>query len=271
MSAGFVRVSRDLLEDEAFADEAFSEREAFLWLIFEASFKAREKRVGSAIVKLGRGQVAASTRFMAKAWKWSESRVRRYLDRLKNRRMVSCVADAGVTVVTLCNYDKYQSPERVSDAEKTQQPARRRRTGDANENKVEIRDIDLALSPDGEDVETDDPDPDPSPAPKPEAASRFDDFWQAYPHRNGVKKGRKPAEVKFAAAVKRGVAEATIIAGAKAAHAHPDVVRGYSRDPVTWLHQEGWRDEFGPSRPGGGGGTGGGYWTSMGYIAEAAH
>lgn len=102
--------------------------------------------------------------------------------------------------------------------------------------------------------------------------SRFDDFWQAYPHRNGVKKGRKPAEVKFAAAVKRGVKAEAIIAGAKAAHAHPDVVRGYARDPATWLQQEGWSDEFGPSRPGGGGGgSGGGYWTSMGYIAEAAH
>lgn len=136
--SGYVRISRGFFEDAAFADEAFTEREAFLWLIFEASFLAREVRVGSAVVQLKRGQIAASTRFMAKAWGWSEARVRRYLDRLKNRRMAERVTDAGVTVVTLCNYDKYQAYTRVADAPATQEPTHRRRTGDANEKEDEI-------------------------------------------------------------------------------------------------------------------------------------
>lgn len=100
---------------------------------------------------------------------------------------------------------------------------------------------------------------------QPKRATRFDEFWRAYPHRGGRKKGRAVSEKRFAAAVKRGVAEETIIAGARSAKDDPDVVRGYARDPATWLSQEGWRDEIG-----GGVASGGGYWTSMGYIPEAA-
>jgi uncharacterized protein YdaU (DUF1376 family) len=72
---------------------------------------------------------------------------------------------------------------------------------------------------------------------------RFAEFWAAYPHRDG-KRGRKTAEAKYRAAVKRGIAEQTIIDGAKRAHADPRVKAGYARDPTTWLNQAGWDDEF---------------------------
>lgn len=116
MAAGCVRISRDIFDDAAFKDEPFTEREAFMWMVMEASFKARERRVGNEVVSLGRGQLAASTRFMAAAWKWSESRVRRYLGRLSGRRMIDASSDAGITVVTICKYDAYQSPGKGSDA-----------------------------------------------------------------------------------------------------------------------------------------------------------
>jgi hypothetical protein len=78
---------------------------------------------------------------------------------------------------------------------------------------------------------------------------RFAEFWDvAYPHRGGRKKGRKTAEAKYAAAVKRGVSETTIIAGAMAAKSDPDVIRGFARDPTTWLTAEGWADEFSQAR-----------------------
>jgi hypothetical protein len=222
-----VRVSRDLFDDGAFKDEPFTEREAFLWLIMEASFKDRERRVGNHVVVAKRGQVAASSRFMAKAWGWAEPRVRRYLERVKNRRMIECVADAGITIITLCNYDKYQSAPRVDDAKSTQQPTRDRRTTDANENKDEIR------------VE------------KREAnaslvRSRFSEFWDAYPHRGG-KRNRAGAVKSYEKAVKRGISEQAIIDGARLAHNDRRVREGYARDPTTWLNQEGWADEIDPN------------------------
>jgi uncharacterized protein YdaU (DUF1376 family) len=72
--------------------------------------------------------------------------------------------------------------------------------------------------------------------------TRFAEFWEVYPHRDG-KRGRKPAEAKYAAAVRRGVPEQTIIDGAIRARSDPRVIRGFARDPATWLNQMGWEDE----------------------------
>lgn len=138
--AGTVNVSRDLWDDPTFKDSEMSQREAWIWMIAEASWKARVKRFGSVEVELQRGQLAASSRFMAKAWMWSEPRVRRYLDMLENRRMITRVTDAGVTVITISKYNDYQNGPRVTDAPATQEPTQDRRTSDANYNKGEIRD-----------------------------------------------------------------------------------------------------------------------------------
>lgn len=77
---------------------------------------------------------------------------------------------------------------------------------------------------------------------------RFDEFWSVYPHRNGQKKGKKPARLKWNAARKRGVSQQTMIDGARASHSMPDVKRGFPRDPVTWINQEGWDDDPGTAR-----------------------
>ena len=107
--AGTVNISRELWDDTAFADDVFSEREAWVWMISEASWKPRTKRVGDYIVDLGRGQLAHSTRFMAETWKWTHSKARRYLERLEKLKLISRETGTGVSVVTICNYDIYQN------------------------------------------------------------------------------------------------------------------------------------------------------------------
>ena len=140
--AGTVNIARDLWNDPTFKDEEMSQREAWIWLIVNASWKPRMKRVGDQVVDLQRGQLAASTRFLADAWMWSEPRVRRYLAKLEDRRMIRRDTDAGVTVVTICNYDIYQNTPRGGDAEATQPPTQQRRTSDANQKKGEKREED---------------------------------------------------------------------------------------------------------------------------------
>jgi hypothetical protein len=53
---------------------------------------------------------------MAVGWGWSESRVRRFLKRLKTDAMIDAATDAGVTVITICNYNRYQRVSLPSDA-----------------------------------------------------------------------------------------------------------------------------------------------------------
>ena len=118
--SGTVNIARDIWHDTAFKRQPFTEREAFVWLIMEASYKAREKRVGSVCVRLDRGQLASSIRFMAEAWDWQKSTVDRFLKRLQNRDMIGTDSGTGLTVITICKYDEYQSKPRENGTDETE-------------------------------------------------------------------------------------------------------------------------------------------------------
>jgi hypothetical protein len=129
---GVFALDRGWFEHPTFKREPFTEREAWAWLISEAAYKHHWCRVGSVSVEVARGQVAHSLRFMANKWKWAEPRVRRFLGRLKSDAMIDTQSDAGVTVITVRNYDKYQrvslptdaSADAVNDAVPTQERRR---------------------------------------------------------------------------------------------------------------------------------------------------
>lgn len=118
---GVIAIDRGLFGHGRFADEPFTEREAWIWLIGEAAFRQHYRRVAGARVALQRGQLAHSYRFMADRWKWSEASVRRFIKRLSvtdgdDDAMLDAHSDAGITVVTIRNYDSYQSVVRFVDA-----------------------------------------------------------------------------------------------------------------------------------------------------------
>jgi hypothetical protein len=113
---GVFAVDRGIWDHPLFRRDELTEREAFLWLVSEAAFKSRRVRLGSTLVQLERGQLAHSLRFMAAKWKWKEPRVRRFLARLKSDAMIDAGTDAGQTIITICNYCKYQWPNGAADA-----------------------------------------------------------------------------------------------------------------------------------------------------------
>lgn len=78
-------------------------------------------------------------------------------------------------------------------------------------------------------------------------AERFDEFWSAYPHRGGQKRGKKPAVESYGRAVAKGIPEQLLIDAAKRSVMDKTVIDGFARDPATWLNQEGWTDEIQPA------------------------
>lgn len=131
MSGGTFNVDRDVWTHPFFAPAPFSEREAFLWLVSEASWKPRQVRAGRVVANLERGQLCASMAFMADAWGWKKSRVQRYIGRLRDASMIDTDTDTGQLVVTVCNYEKFQAPRYAGDTG----AIRERYASDTNENK----------------------------------------------------------------------------------------------------------------------------------------
>jgi hypothetical protein len=128
-------VSRGIWDHPEFAPSTFSEREAFLWLVSEAAWKPRRKRVGKVVVDLDRGQLAHSTRFLSDAWDWSHSKVRRFLERLENRHMIERHTDTGVSVIYITNYEAYQWSQKPSGTVTARKAAQQRHSSGTNENK----------------------------------------------------------------------------------------------------------------------------------------
>lgn len=123
MSAGYYQMARGWQENAFFSDEPFTEREAWLWLIENAAWKPSSARIKGATISLERGQLCFAQRFLAEKWRWSKSRVDRFLKRLAAESMISVCSKNGATaghkagqgqsIITVCNYDKYQSPKEV--------------------------------------------------------------------------------------------------------------------------------------------------------------
>ncbi|MBN9601830.1 MAG: hypothetical protein J0G33_02750 [Afipia felis] len=76
-------------------------------------------------------------------------------------------------------------------------------------------------------------------------ASRFEEFWQAYPRRDGPNP-RKPAEQRFNSLVKSGVDPKTMIDAAselcEAERKRGNIGTRFIPQAITWLNQQRWSD-----------------------------
>jgi len=95
--------------------EPLCRRAAWVWLIEEAAWQPCRVSIGGRTVTLTRGQISHSLRFLANAWRWSLAAVQRFIKRLKADTMIDTATDTGILVITICNYDRYQSSAQATD------------------------------------------------------------------------------------------------------------------------------------------------------------
>lgn len=258
---GVFAVDRGVFDHPKFQeDKPFLKVNAWLWLLAAAAWKPVVRRISGKDYHLARGQLVASTRYMAMQWQWSEARVRRFLDVLKTDAggdaEIDAATDAGITVITIRKYDEYQrvslprdaandaSSDAGTDAEATQE---RRKEEDTKDTKIDTRSV--ATRPDLE-PEVSEKITEPKPAtPKRSKASEhpaFPRFWETFPRRDGPNP-RKPAAIKFAALCAAGIDPEIIIAGAGRTAAHyakrSEIGTRFVPQAVTWLNQERWNDD----------------------------
>lgn len=109
MKKGYFCVHRSLFDHYLFSGEEFSRRDAWIWLLGQASYEPHKLRYQSKVITVGRGEVPTSYRKLAEKWRWSVGRVSRYLSMLSMEGMIDTHTDTGFVIVTICNYDKYQA------------------------------------------------------------------------------------------------------------------------------------------------------------------
>lgn len=131
--SGWFSVKRGMLDHDLFKpDGKWSKAEAWIWMIENAAISEKTVDIGGKPHTVPRGSLAHSLRFLADKWSWSVKAVRTFLSTLENHgavrlEIVGNEKGTGRTQITLCNYDKYQSPghakgtERAHDGHKEEQ------------------------------------------------------------------------------------------------------------------------------------------------------
>ena len=88
----------------------------WLWLIDNAAWKETRQDVNGRLVTVPRGSVLVSQRRLAEEVGIGYQVVRTFLDRLGIEGMINAAPTQGRTLITLCNYEKYQRLGKPNDA-----------------------------------------------------------------------------------------------------------------------------------------------------------
>lgn len=106
---GYIKLHRRWHDSFTFEEKEYCERAAWVWLLSNAAWKDTVRRTGQGgIVEIKRGQLHVSLASLASAWGWSIKRVRGFINRLEKGHSLGTVKGKTGTIITICNYSKYQ-------------------------------------------------------------------------------------------------------------------------------------------------------------------
>ena len=106
---GYYKISRKLLTSDFWLLEPFTKPQAWLDLIGLASYKKSKIRVKNGeTIDIERGECAWSVLKLAERWRWSRGKVNRFIEQLKNEKMIQQKICSNLTIISILNYNFYQ-------------------------------------------------------------------------------------------------------------------------------------------------------------------
>ncbi|UWE05303.1 hypothetical protein [Laceyella sacchari] len=107
---GWISLHRKIQEHWLYTEKRkFSKFEAWIDLLMMVNHKDNTMLFGGELVHVKRGQRITSIRQLCDRWTWSNTKVNKFLQLLEADGMVKVESDAKKTVITIVNYDSYQT------------------------------------------------------------------------------------------------------------------------------------------------------------------
>lgn len=155
---GWVSIHRSIQDNPIWLEERFTKGQAWVDLILMVNHEKNTTILGFKRVEINRGQTITSQVKLAKRWKWDRKTVRKFLSLLECEKMITQNVDRSVqqgkTVITITNYDKYQSGTQLYPQQQGQQSPSKMLTNnnDNNENKIHIGENPQTPNPDKKEI-----------------------------------------------------------------------------------------------------------------------
>ncbi len=109
MNNGYIKVFRKISDNPIWTSESFTRGQAWIDLILLCNYKDSYIRIRGVKVDVKRGQCGWSEYELAKRWKWSRGKVRRFLGELQAIPQIILQKNNISSLITVINYDVYQS------------------------------------------------------------------------------------------------------------------------------------------------------------------
>lgn len=133
--SGFAKSYRSKWHHPIFRD--LLEAAIWAWMCDTAVWKDTSIRFNGEIVKLKRGQLVTSVRFISQGFRIGEQVTRTFMQNLENDGMTNTLPTHRGTIITICNYDKYQQNDNADNTLDNTQLTSSQHT--ANTNKKEVK------------------------------------------------------------------------------------------------------------------------------------
>ena len=108
-SKGYILINRCIEDHWLWTDKPFTRGQAWIDLIMMANYADKDVFIKGKLVRVKRGQVLRSVSFLANRWGWNPKKVRVFLDLLKGHDMVTAQGSAQGTLITIENYETWQT------------------------------------------------------------------------------------------------------------------------------------------------------------------
>jgi hypothetical protein len=153
---GWIKLHRRLTHNPIWTQEPFTRGQAWVDLLLLANHAEKYIRVRGRRVPVKRGQVGWSEVKLAERWQWSRGKVRRFLKELKMDQQIEQQKNNATTLITIINYDAYQSDgtvDETADGQQTVQQTDSRRYPNKNDkNDKNVQEEEYVADGVGEDI-----------------------------------------------------------------------------------------------------------------------
>lgn len=122
MRKGYIKLSRNILEHWLWIDSGkFDRRSAWIDMLLKARWGPKQLKIRGVDITLERSQLAWSKKRLAREWGWNERTVSIFLKELENDDMIQCKITNVTTIITVCNWSKWNKSEAQNTTQNTAQ------------------------------------------------------------------------------------------------------------------------------------------------------
>jgi len=139
LAHGYIKLHRQLQNNWLWQERrSFSKAEAWIDILFLVNHQEAKVTLGNELITVGKGSRIISVRQLCERWKWSNTKVKAFLDILVADKMIVYKSDTKKTVITVVNWDLYQCDNDTKTSQKrhdsiTDQSQKRTNKNDKND------------------------------------------------------------------------------------------------------------------------------------------